>query len=79
MHAKQSFTKKRHVHEESQTLDQKLKKNQLRMNASCMVPEPALNALFILLLVKPDCCSEAELEMLTESGERTWLKYYLPR
>ena len=49
------------------------------MKASCMAPEPALDALFILLLVKPYCCSEAELEILTDSGERTWLKYYLRR
>ena len=71
MHAKQSFTKKRHVHEESQTLDQKLKKTAKNESVLYERPEPALNALFIPLLVKPYCCSEAELEMLTESGERT--------
>ena len=34
-----------------------------------MVLELALNALLILLLVKPHCCSEAEHEMLTKSGD----------
>ena len=44
-----------------------------------MVPEQALNVLFILLLGKQFFWSEAELEMLSEFSERTWFKGRMQR